>query len=297
VLLLPLDHPDPKIPGVDAIPCLRQGRWRRLRSLARACREVGAELLHSPVAAIGPRMGCPVVDTVHDLPFLVPELRGERGSGFAARMALHSAMGFAAAVVVPSTATAAALGRFARVGADRVRVIPHGVEPVAEPAPQADLVGPFLVLGDDRPRKNLEAVRRAHARARQIDVGLPELRLVGPGFGYLQEDDKWSVLRRANALFHLSLLEGFGLPVLEAFAHGVPVLCSDRGSLPEVAGDAALMLDPTDIEAIAQGMVRIHRDADLRRELRQRGRERAAQFTPAATAAAWQTLHEELLRR
>ncbi|MHC4513948.1 MAG: glycosyltransferase, partial [Planctomycetota bacterium] len=102
------------------------------------------------------------------------------------------------------------------------------------------------------------------------------------------------LLRSCRALLHLSLFEGFGLPVLEAFGHGLPVLCSNRASLPEVAGDAALAVDPTDIEAMANAIVRIHRDEELRTRLRARGLERARVLTPVSSAAGWRHLHREL---
>ena len=137
-------------------------------------------------------------------------------------------------------------------------------------------------------------VREAHARASERVADLPGLRLVGPPDGYVDEAEKWHILRSSRALLHLSLLEGFGLPVLEALAHGVPVVCSDRHSLPEVAGDAALQADPNDTTAMADAIVRIHQDHDLRGELRRRGLARAATLTPEKTAREWLQLHEEL---
>ena len=124
--------------------------------------------------------------------------------------------------------------------------------------------------------------------------GLPDLRCVGPGSVYVDEAEKYEILRRSRALLQLSLFEGFGLPVLEAFHHGVPVLCSRRGSLPEVAGDAALTADPTDVEAMAAAIVRIHTDEALRRLLRARGLRRAAERTPDAPARAWLEIHREV---
>jgi glycosyltransferase involved in cell wall biosynthesis len=92
----------------------------------------------------------------------------------------------------------------------------------------------------------------------------------------------------ADGVAYPSLYEGFGLPVLEAMAHGTPVLTSDRSSLPEVAGDAALLVDPLDPAAIAAGLVRLVGDAALRARLAAAGRRRAAAFTwPATAAATW----------
>lgn len=90
-----------------------------------------------------------------------------------------------------------------------------------------------------------------------------------------------SLIRGAKAALFPSLYEGFGLPVLEAMSLGTPVLCSDTSSLPEVAGQAALMVDPYDTAAISQAIRTLDADADLRVELSRRGREQAVKFSPA----------------
>ena len=126
---------------------------------------------------------------------------------------------------------------------------------------------------------------------------LPELRCFGPGFGFVSEAVKHATLRDATALVHASLFEGFGLPVVEAFGHGTPVIASTRAALAEVVGDAALVVDPTDVDAIAAAMIRIHADSALRAALGARGRERAATMTPRTSAAAWERLHADLIAR
>ena len=102
--------------------------------------------------------------------------------------------------------------------------------------------------------------------------------------GYVGEQDKVALLGGAEALVYPSLYEGFGLPVLEAMACGTPVVTSDVSALPEIAGDAALLVDPRDPEAIASAMRRILGDEDLRRDLAERGSSRAAGFTWEETA-------------
>jgi glycosyltransferase involved in cell wall biosynthesis len=180
----------------------------------------------------------------------------------------------------------------------RVIVVPHGVVlPPDNVACRHD--GPFLALGDDRPRKNLARLRDAHARARAQRPALPGLDCFGPRrhaerARFVGEDEKHARLREARALVHVSLHEGFGLPVLEAMGHGTPVVCSDRASLPELAGDAALYVDPTDVGAIAEALLRIDADEALRTTLARAGRERAAAFPPERTAQAWRRLHAEL---
>jgi glycosyltransferase involved in cell wall biosynthesis len=174
----------------------------------------------------------------------------------------------------------------------------------------------FLYVGTVQPRKNLvrliEAFARLGDRSRESGVGgvIPNSRLPTPNpqlviagkrgwlteaierraaelgvadrvvfTGYVADDDVPALLGGALAFVFPSLYEGFGMPILEAMACGAPVLASNTSSLPEVAGDAALLVDPTDTGAIAAGMGRLAVDAALRDELRARGLARAAHFT------------------
>ena len=109
---------------------------------------------------------------------------------------------------------------------------------------------------------------------------------------WLPAEDLEGLYALADAFVFPSLAEGFGLPVLEAMARGVPVACSDRSSLPEVAGDAALLFDPEDPRAIAAALARLLGDAALAERLRGAGRARAATFTwercAELTAAAYE---------
>lgn len=272
-------------------------RQLRLPSLLRA---LDAELFHAPIAAIPWRAPCRTIATVHDLPWRARDLSGEPGCGWRARFAVRCAVARADLVIVPSRATERDLRAECPTPRARIAVVAHGVPAAPDTTPSAH-DGPFLALGDDRPRKNLARLAAAHERARHLRPSLPALEFVGPrrreaNAGWVSEAEKHARLGRARALVHVSLHEGFGLPLLEAMARGTPVLCSDRASLPELAGDAALVVDPTDVEAIAAALVRIDADEALRARLVAAGHARAAAFPPAATAAAWRRLHEDLLR-
>jgi glycosyltransferase involved in cell wall biosynthesis len=132
------------------------------------------------------------------------------------------------------------------------------------------------------------AVARDPGASRDLDNAvraLPESvrrRVVAPG--YVSEGDKAALLAAAEALVYPSTYEGFGFPVLEAMAAGTPVVTSNRSSLPEIAGDAALLVDPDSEEEIAHGIGRVLTDAELRARLREAGVERARSFTWDRTA-------------
>jgi len=161
-----------------------------------------------------------------------------------------------------------------------------------------------LAVSAKRPHKNLPRLLRAVA---EIEPGRRPITVI-PGYATPHEQELWrlaaelgidSDLRMpewiaaadleglyalAEASVFPSLYEGFGLPVLEAMRRGVPVACSDRSSLPEVAGDAALMFDPEDVGAIAAAVSRLLADADLRAQLKAAGIRQAARFTWKNTA-------------
>ncbi len=225
----------------------------------------------------------------------------------------------AAGVLVPSSSTRRDLLANHPVDASRVTVTPLGVDAAAfapVPREQIDAAcrrfgvdGPYaLFVGGIEPRKNLDALVRAFARlapgTRLVIAGGPvrwdpgasdrlgetiaELPPAARGrivrTGYVSDRDKLALLSGATLMAYPSLYEGFGFPVLEGFAAGVPVLTSNVSSLPEVAGDAALTVDPKDETAIAEGLAQLFGDDDLRAMLSASGLARAATFTWEATA-------------
>ena len=261
--------------------------------VARAARKL--DLLHCTTFRGPVRAGVPVVVTVHDLALLrYPETfrPWHRTTG---RLALRSAVRAADAIVAVSEFTRDELVELLGVSEERIRVVHNGVEPVFSPAgPRAE--GDYvLAVGTLEPRKNLARVVEA---ARLAGV---ELRVVGaagwggvdvPGWvGRVSDDALARLYRGARCMIYASLYEGFGLPVLEAMASGAPVVTSRGGATEEIAGGAAALVDPHDVESIAAGIGEATKRRD---ELVPRGLERAAEFTWSAAADAVETLWREL---
>ena len=200
--------------------------------------------------------------------------------------------------------------RFQDYPPERVIAIPLAVSSSFHPLAGRDSYPPheltILHVGHSGFYKNIEAILRALPLL-QKRLGRPvRFRKVGGRFTPAQEDliaslgiagwieslgtlpdgELADLYRTSDVLVMPSLHEGFGLPILEAMASGTPVVASNRGSLPEVVGDAGLMVEPEDIEAIADAVIRLTTDLQLRDEMTARGIERAKQFTWERTAKA-----------
>jgi glycosyltransferase involved in cell wall biosynthesis len=279
----------------------------------RLARRAGVDLVHS-VSSTAPATGrFARVLTLHDLHYRVhPDAHfGMRALGMRALVPL--AVRRAHRVIVPSQATLADLLRFTGAKRDRVDVVPYGLgQSSGSPGDRGagrELVGAgdrqvVLSVSAKRPHKNLARLIGALARipgdSRPLLVlpGYPtpheqELRELAHArgvadsvlfLGWVSERELEDLYAAADCFAFPSLYEGFGFPVLEAMARGVPVATSSRASLAEVAGDAALTFDPEDEEAIAGAITRLLADEPLRERLRSAGRERAAGFTWRRTA-------------
>lgn len=283
--------------------------WHALRwpAIERAAGPV--DVVHATAVAVPPTKA-PLVMTIHDLAFFAdPTQPTKHGLRFFTR-GTALARERAALVLVPSEATAAEC-REHGFDPDRIRLVPWGVDvrPVDEEAVAAarrrhGIDRPYvLFVGTMEPRKNLRGLTEAMVllAGREIDLVLvgPEGwntdvasllgRLDGTGIGvhalgFLAPDQLPPLFAGCAAFCFPSLREGFGMPVLEAMAHGAPVVTSSGTATAEVAGDAALVVDPADHEAIAKALARILDDPALADDLRTRGRARAATYTWERTA-------------
>jgi glycosyltransferase involved in cell wall biosynthesis len=225
----------------------------------------------------------PVVVTVHDLStILYPRTQEPARVRYFSRKLRRART--AARVIVPTEAIAREVAQHLDVPRDRIRVIHHGVGARFAPGdePRGDFV---LYAGDAGPRKGLPTLRAA----------LPdrvELRLAGPGHGYVSDEELIALYRRAAVLVLPSLYEGFGFPLAEAMACGTPCIASDDAALLEVSGGAALHFPRGDASALRLLLLRVLGDRALRDELSRRGLERARAFRWDRCAA----LHAEVYR-
>lgn len=294
--------------------------WNHLhRPLAEAVLP-GAEVVHATTWAV-PATRLPLVVTVHDTAFLrSPEHFTRRGSIYFQR-SLARVRNEAHAVITPSQATAedcAAAG----IDADCIRVIPHGVrirrvspEEVATFRTVRGLEDPYVLwTGTHEPRKNLPGLLRAFTLVANDRPDL-DLVLVGPAgwgdstevnrlasmmperihvLGRLSDEDLAAAYAGAHVFAFPSLWEGFGLPVLEAMAYGVPVVTSRGTSMEEVCGDAGLLADPASPEELSVQILLAAGEAHD--DLVAAGRRRSAAFTWEACATAHAEVYASLAR-
>jgi len=269
-----------------------------------------ADIFH----ALNQRVDAPArrtVTTFHDLFVITGEYSTPE---FRARFAeqARQAAGRSDLIIAVSRFTANQVEEFLVVEPERIRVIPHGVHvpPAARQNARRDNL--VLFVGAIQRRKNVRTLVRAFERmpsswrlalagAADGFGAAEELQAVETSprrsdidvLGYVTQAELDALYRRARIFAFPSLDEGFGMPVLEAMANSVPVITSNRSALPEVAGDAAVLVNPYDSEEIANALAQLASDDALCDDLVRRGRERAVQFSwDSALAKTWEVYRE-----
>jgi glycosyltransferase involved in cell wall biosynthesis len=286
----------------------------------------GAALVHAPSVAVPPASGRPLVVTVHDAaPELFPDAFTARGRRFH-RLGLAAAARRADAVIAVSQSAADEIASHSAIPASRITVVPNGVDPPPRD-PDEDrrrvqrlgLAGRRYVLwvGSLEPRKGVGTLVAAMAelarRGRHPDVqtvlagfegwlhdglldGADRSRL-GPALrqvGRVDEADLWALYRHAEVFAFPSRHEGFGLPVVEAMSQGVAVVAADIPALREVAGSAALLVEPGRPAAWADALDGLLGDEAARQTLGRAGVERSGMYTAQAMAAATRSVYQAI---
>lgn len=275
------------------------------------------DLFHFPSFVARPLRAAKAVVTIHDLAFRrMPELSEQKNAAFL-NGRVPRTLERAALVLVDSKFTASELAELYGYPGDKTRVVPLGVEEDFYPRSAAESVRQsrryglpekfILCVSTVEPRKNIGTLLEAYGLLRaggeapdlvlvggegwrregeKIERMIDKLKLRGAvkRLGYVGRDAMPAIYSSAFFFVFPSLYEGFGLPPLEAMACGLPVICSDAPSLPEVAGDAALFVPPCDAARMAGAMRKLIDDAALRQGLIRKGLDRAKLFTWAETA-------------
>lgn len=278
------------------------------------------DLFHGPVNTIPLGIGIPGVVTVHDLAFLLYPEHVTRKRYYYLKAMIGSSVRRARMILVPSQATGNDVAERFGISDSKIRVTPLGVDgryrrsftSCAESLDERQFI---LYVGTIEPRKNLPRLISASgllqaeqphdlviagpsgwlmAEVKEAIRGYPHPeRIRQPGF--LDDAELARLYASAAVVAMPSLYEGFGLPVLEAMSAGAAVLTSNISSMPEVAGDAAELVDPTSVDSIAEGLKRLLTDDTRRAELRARGLARAGGFTWTRTAELTLSAYKEAL--
>lgn len=308
---------------VDTLGCDARSPLNRL-ILPRLQKDFAADLYFTPYYPFHPVPGIPCIGMVHDLiPLLFPAYFREASLPFRLLMTrstpLKLLLKSCKKIITVSQSSAHDLTQALQIPPERINVIYPGVSPfVPHPDPASVLAfyglpgpGYILSVGRPEPYKNFAGLIQIYARLPRALREKHPLVLVGPPHPiqtpYLQEEissqgltpfvhltgavaaEDLPALYQSAAVFAFpSLYEGFGLPVLEAMAAGVPVLSSDRASLPEATGGAALLWNPTDLEGGSRHLERLLLSGELRQSLIEKGQSHAA-------AMNWQTMAEQVL--
>lgn len=289
----------------------------------------GADLLHCPHYNVPYFHRGRLVVTIHDLTHLLhPDFRPNQFAYFYARFMLTAAAKRAAKVITNSQFTTCSVQETLHVPGERIRMIYPALsngygqtQPSPDPLRLRELRinQPYILfVGLLKPHKNVHGLIRAFGRIStekrnqyQLVIAgkkgklYPDLERLAAQLGlekrvaftdHVSESDLDALYAGATTFVLPSFNEGFGLPALEAMARGVPVIVSDRSSLPEVVGDAGLLVDPYDVQSIANAIEQVTADESLRQELARRGRDRARLFSVRRFAEIHLEVYREVLR-
>jgi glycosyltransferase involved in cell wall biosynthesis len=299
-----------------------------------AARKVGVDLLYVPYFAPPLFPGMPSVITIHDvIPLRLPQYRTDPKMKAYLQLITRAARKATLIITVSQHAKRDMIDAL-KIPAERIRVIYEAAgdeyHPISDLAVLSKVRAHYglngryiLYLGGLDQRKNVPQLVRAFAQLYQ-QLGDPDLQLLIAGnpnkqrgslfpdprpvaadlgitgqivYRFIEEEDKPAIYNEASVFVFPSLYEGFGLTPLEAMSCGTPVICSNRTSLPEVVGDAAIILDPDNIHEMVEAMYSVLTNSELRADLHARALQRAAQFNWRQTATETISTFEEAFAR
>ena len=289
------------------------------------------DVFHAPHYVLPPLTRCRSVVTIHDCTHLrFPQYLPSRAAYVYARAQMWSAARRSSLILTVSEASKRDIVRFFGVAPEKIVVVHNAIDERYRTTPADEEVarvreryqldhGFVLYAGTIKPHKNLVRLIEAFAELRKCGFDSLKLLIIGDEISKLPAlrravhthklhkharflgfvpDETLAVLYRLAAVFVFpSLYEGFGLPPLEAMASGTPVVTSNVSSLPEVAGDAAVLVDPYDVGAIVDGIRRVLTDPVFANELRAKGIERAREFSWTRSITRTRELYQEVARR
>jgi glycosyltransferase involved in cell wall biosynthesis len=287
------------------------------------------DIVHWTSNFLPPRGSRKQVLTLYDLTFLLFPKHHPWQRRVLHSMTIARSAALADGIIVISHQTKQDVMRYLGVPESKLHVVYPAASPLFEPKSEAQrskVLSKYrlpdkaylLFIGNIEPRKNLVRLLVAYAKARPRFARRYRLVVIGGQgwrnteifrkadelaleddltfLGYVPDEDLPSLISGALAFVYPSLYEGFGLPPLEAMACGTPVVTSDVASLPEVVGDAAVMVDPYDTDALATAIARVVESPDLRQELSERGMKRAGLFSWEKTARQTVKVYEDVYR-
>ena len=284
--------------GAGKASTIARDAWWYPVALPRRAR--GLDVLHCPSFRGPVRSSTPLVVTVHDLAVLRRPEAFNRWTRTYSGVFVPRVVRAADRVIAVSEFTKRELVDLLGVAEERIHVVPNGVEaPFVPDGPEAE--GDYvLAVGTLEPRKNLrrlaDATRSAGLDLRVVGArGWGDVDVSAGGdirfLGFVPDEELARLYRGALCVAYPSLYEGFGIPVLEALACGAPVVTSEGSAMAEIAGDAAVLVDPRDVDAIAAGIA----EAIARRdELAKLGPERARRYSWDASGEATAAVYREL---
>lgn len=279
---------------------------------------LGCDLLHCPGYIAPFRVNCPLVVTVHDTIALLQPALCKISNRLYYQALMGRSVRQAAQVIVPSGIVKDQLLRLFGISPDKINVVPFAPEPVFKKVKDAGLLAQVrekyglpdkfvLSVSNHEPKKNIAGMLRSFAAFKNklkgyklvligrdawgtggTDELIRQLDITGDVIrpGYVPLADLPAIYSLAGIFLFPSLDEGFGIPVLEAMACGTPVVCSDRGALPETTAGAAICIPPDDVNGMAEALANLAENSGLHRDFIDRGYKRAGELNWEKTASA-----------